>query len=88
MDCIFCKIIDGEIPSYRIYEDKIVIIILDIKPNADGHMLIIPKNHFDNIIDIDLDTLNHINVIAKQMYRLLKEKLNVDGLTICINNDH
>jgi histidine triad (HIT) family protein len=88
MDCIFCKIIDGEIPSYRIYEDKIVIVILDIKPNADGHMLIIPKNHFDNIIDIDLDTLNHINVIAKQMYRLLKEKLNVDGLTICINNDH
>jgi histidine triad (HIT) family protein len=88
MDCIFCKIVNDEIPSYTIFEDKIVRVILDIKPNSDGHMLILTKKHFDNIIDIDLDTWNHVNVVAKQMYKLLKEKLNVDGVTITVNNDY
>lgn len=88
MDCIFCKIISGEIPSYTIYEDKIVKVFLDIKPSSDGHMLIVPKKHYENILDIDLDTLNHINVVCKRMYTLLKEKLNIDGLTIVQNNNY
>jgi histidine triad (HIT) family protein len=88
MDCIFCKIVNNEIPSYTIYEDDIVKVFLDINPSSDGHMLVIPKKHFENILDIDLDTLSHINSIEKKMYMLLKEKLNVDGVTICQNNEY
>ena len=77
MDCIFCKIIKGDIPSYTIYEDDIVKVFLDVNPMSPGHMLIIPKKHFENLDDIDIDTLTHINEIAKKMHILLKEKLNI-----------
>lgn len=88
MDCVFCKIINGEIPSYTIYEDDIVKVLLDINPDTNGHTLIIPKKHYKNLEDIDIDILNHINSIAKKMYKLLKEKLNCNGLTIIQNNDY
>ncbi|MBP3635714.1 MAG: HIT domain-containing protein [Bacilli bacterium] len=86
MDCIFCKIINGEIPSYTIYEDKIVKVFLDVNPMSPGHMLIIPKKHYENLDDINMSTLTHLNVIAKKMHVLLKEKLNIDGMTIVQNN--
>lgn len=88
MDCIFCKIINNEIPSYTLYEDDIVKVFLDIDPKTNGDTLIIPKKHFVNLVDIDLETLNHINKITKNMYSLLKEKLNCEGLTIIQNNDY
>lgn len=87
-DCIFCKIINNEIPSYTIYEDDIIKVFMDINPISNGHLLIIPKKHYDNITDIDNNTLNHISIIAKGMYKLLKDKLNVDGMTITQNNDY
>ena len=65
MDCIFCKIINGEISSYTIYEDDIVKVIMDVNPITDGHLLIIPKKHYVNLNDIDIDTLIHIQKIAK-----------------------
>ncbi|MDD3048673.1 MAG: HIT domain-containing protein [Bacilli bacterium] len=86
MDCLFCKISNNEIPSYKIYEDELTKVFLDIKPNADGHMLIIPKKHYVDILDVDLELLKHINNVSKKMYQLLKDKLNVDGLTIAQNN--
>lgn len=86
MECIFCKIISGEIPSYTIYEDDIVKVFLDIHPDFDGHMLIIPKKHIIDLEDIDLDTLGHINKISKQMYQLLKDRLGTDGLTVVQNS--
>lgn len=86
MDCIFCKIIRGDIPSYTIYEDDIVKVFLDVNPMSPGHMLIIPKKHFENLDDIDIDTLTHINEIAKKMHILLKKKLNIDGMSIMQNN--
>ena len=88
MECIFCKIVNNESPSYTIYEDEIVKVFLNINPSSDGHLLIIPKKHFTNLSDIDLDTLNHINKVSKNMYKLLKEKLKIDGLTITQNNDY
>lgn len=87
-DCLFCKIINKEIPSYTIYEDEMVKVFLDINPSTNGDCLIIPKKHFTNIKDIDLETLNHINKISKKIYLLLKEKLNCDGLTLAQNNDY
>lgn len=86
MDCIFCKIINGDIPSYTIYEDDIVKVFLDVNPMSPGHSLIIPKKHFDNLDDIDSNILSHINIVAKKMHTLFKEKLNIDGLTLIQNN--
>ena len=72
MECLFCKINKGEIPSYTIYEDEVVKVFLDINPKHNGHTLIIPKKHYKDIEDIDMDTLSHIMKIAKKMYQLLK----------------
>lgn len=88
MDCIFCKIVNNEAPSYTIFEDEIVKVFMNINPSSNGHLLIVPKKHYTNLVDIPLDTLNHINMISKNMYTLLKEKLHVDGLTISQNNDY
>lgn len=86
MNCIFCKIISGEIPTDKIYEDDKVLVFLDANPEANGHMLIIPKKHYLDVNDIDLDLLKHINDISRKMYQLLKDKLKAEGVTIFQNN--
>lgn len=88
MDCLFCKIIDGVIPSKTIYEDEIVKVFLDINPNTNGHCLIIPKKHIVTVNELDNNLINHILEVEKKMYKLLKEKLNIDGLTIVQNNEY
>ena len=88
-DCIFCKIVKGEIPSYTVYEDDIIKVFLDIEPCTKGHLLIIPKKHFTNFFDIDKEIIDHsIDIIKEKLYPLVKEKLNCDGLTISQNNDY
>ena len=86
MDCLFCKIIKGSIPSYKVYEDDLVLAFLDIKPEQVGHTLIIPKKHFKDIDDIETDTLNHIFVVAKDLKAKITSKLNCDGVTLMQNN--
>ena len=86
MNCIFCKIINGDIPSYKIYEDEQVLVFLDINQDSNGHTLIIPKNHYQDIFDIEENTLNHIFKISKEIMNLLKQKLNCDGFTLIQNN--
>lgn len=86
MNCIFCKIINGEISSYKIYEDDLVLAFLDVNPDSSGHTLIIPKEHYKDINDIDSNTLSHIMGIAKMLKKRFEEKLNIDGLTLIQNN--
>ena len=86
MNCIFCEIANKKIPSKVIYEDDVVISYLDINPDSNGHTLIIPKNHYIDINDIPIETLNHILLISKKLTTLLKKKLNYDGLRIIQNN--
>ena len=86
MDCIFCKIITNEINSYTIYEDDDLKVFLDINPDSNGHMLIVPKKHFTNLIDIDNQTLTKIFDLARVMHDRLVDKLNIDGLTLVQNN--
>ena len=86
MDCLFCKIISGEIPSNTIYDGDLVKAFLDISPKSNGHLLVVPKKHYTNIEHIDLETLKHINIVAKNVYVVLKEKLNCEGLTLVQNN--
>lgn len=86
MDCIFCKIINNEISSYKIYENDMVLCFLDINPLSSGHTLIIPKKHFKDIFDIDSKYLSSINDATKYVYNLLMSKLGPDGIRIVQNN--
>lgn len=86
MDCIFCKIIKGEIPCYKVYEDELVIAFLDVNPKANGHTLIIPKEHTLDLTSIDNDTLIHIMEVARKLSKVLEEKLNITGITLVQNN--
>ena len=63
MECIFCKIINEEIPSYTIYEDDKVKAFLDIEPDVNGHTLIIPKKHYQDIEDIDIDNYDSFDLL-------------------------
>ena len=83
---IFCKIINGEIPSYKLYEDDTVLAFLDVNPQSNGHTLIIPKKHFLDIDDIDNETLENIADTARYIKKLLISKLNCDGITFTQNN--
>lgn len=88
-DCLFCKIIDGSIPSFTVYEDDKVKVFLDINPNNDGHLLVIPKKHKANLYEMDDDTLIYmLNIIREKLKPILSDKLNIDGLTISQNNDY
>ena len=86
MDCLFCKIINEEIPSLKIYENDYVLAFLDINPDSDGHTLIIPKKHYKDIDDIDEFTINEIFKAAKIIKKLLTEKLNCMGFSLVQNN--
>lgn len=86
MNCIFCKIINGEIPCLKLYEDDLVLAFLDINPDSNGHTLIIPKKHFTDLDDIDIDTLARINEVSKKIKKMLEEKLGCDGVSLLQNN--
>lgn len=81
-DCVFCKIMNNEIPSFVVFEDDLVKVIMDINPVSKGHLLIIPKKHFENIFDADKKVLERINIVAQKMSILCKEKLNCTGVNI------
>lgn len=83
---IFCKIINGEIPSKKIYEDEKLIVILDINPKSIGHCLVIPKKHYKDLYDIHSEDLNHIMRISKKLSQLLTKKLGCNGITLEQNN--
>lgn len=86
-DCLFCKIIKGDIPAKKIYEDDQIFVFLDIDPLTNGHMLVIPKEHKATLLNMDCNTLTHmIEVIQTKLFPLLQEKLAIDGLTILQNN--
>lgn len=88
MDCLFCKIVEGTIPSKVIYEDDLVKVFLDINPTTNGDTLIVPKKHYQDFREVDDDTLVHINAVIKKLYPIYQEKLKCDGLTISHNTDY
>ncbi len=86
MDCLFCKIVKGEIPAYKIYEDDLVLAFLDIHPKENGHTLIIPKKHYTDFTELDEAMIIHIHQVAKKIVELLKNKLNASGF--CLNTNY
>jgi histidine triad (HIT) family protein len=87
MDCIFCKILDNEIPSYKIYEDENVLAFLDITQGTKGHTLIIPKKHVKNVYELDEDTATKVFSVVPKIAKALKLAFNPIGLNIVNNND-
>lgn len=82
MNCIFCKIIKGEIPSYKIYEDEYTYAFLDIAKDVDGHTLVIPKKHVVNILDCDEETLKHVMNTVKKICNHYVDNCGFEGCNI------
>lgn len=85
-DCLFCKIANGEIPSTTIYENNDFRVIFDIAPASKGHALIIPKQHYNDIFDMDAETGGKLFSLATAVARALKKELNCEGMNIVQNN--
>ena len=85
-NCIFCKIVTGEIPSKTIYEDDKFRVILDISPATRGHALIIPKEHYANIYEMPDELAGNVMILAKKLASHMSEILKCDGFNIVQNN--
>lgn len=85
-DCVFCKIVDGVIPSAKLFEDEDFVIILDIGPATFGHALIIPKNHYANIYEMPEELLSRSICLAKVWGEKIVKALHADGLNLVQNN--
>jgi len=85
--CVFCKIVAGEIPAYKVYEDETVLAFLDIKPVHPGHILVIPKQHVATLEEVSPTTLQALILIVKKLGGVLKEQTNYEGYNVCLNND-
>lgn len=85
-NCIFCKILAGEIPSTAVYEDDSFRAILDASPAARGHVIILPKNHASNIFELPDEDASKIMVVAKKIATALKKTYHCDGVNILQNN--
>ena len=85
-ETIFSKIINGEIPSYKVYEDEYVYAFLDISQVTKGHTLLVPKKISANIFETDSETMKHIGVALPKVANAIKDAFNPDGLNIIQNN--
>jgi histidine triad (HIT) family protein len=85
--CIFCKIIDGNIPSSKVYEDENILAILDLSQTTYGHTLVMPKKHYQNILEIPSDELATLMVKVQELAKLITAKLNANGVNILVNTN-
>lgn len=86
-DCIFCKIVAGEIPSYTIHEDEDFKVILDANPASKGHALIIPKVHYADLYDIDDEVAGKAMKLAKKLATRMTNVLKCEGFNLLQNNN-
>lgn len=86
MECIFCKIANGEIPSKKIYEDEEIMAFLDINPLTPGHTLIVPKEHTLDFQSISMDKLMKIMNVARELSQKIVDKMGAQGYTLIQNN--
>lgn len=81
-NCIFCKIVKGEIPCFKVYEDEKVLAFEDINPISEGHTLIVPKSHAENLWEISEESLTAIHLASKKVARAIKEALRPTGVAV------
>lgn len=86
-NCIFCKIVDGQIPSTKVYEDNDFLAFMDINPMAIGHTLVIPKNHFRNALDTTDEVASKMYIVVIKVANAVKKAFNASGINIIQNNE-
>lgn len=87
MDCIFCKIINGEIPADKVYEDEYVVAFNDINPQAPTHILVVPKEHYSNIHDVPYEKEELLSKLLVASSNIVREKnLTKNGYRLLINS--
>ena len=86
-NCLFCKIVNGEIPCYKIYEDEKTLAFLDITNNPEGHTLIVPKNHYKNILDVDKTEMEAVMATVQKISKHYIDIGYATGINIYINNE-
>lgn len=84
-DCLFCKIVSGEIPAAKVYEDEDVLAFLDISQVTKGHTLIIPKQHFENLYDLNSETAGNLFAVVPKIANALKTQFEPVGVNL-LNN--
>ena len=85
-DCIFCKIVSGELPAEKVYEDDNVLAFLDINVINKGDVLVVPKKHYPDFLDIPSDELSEVIKITQKVAGAVEKAVNSDGYNISINN--
>ncbi|MFH1256517.1 MAG: HIT family protein [Candidatus Diapherotrites archaeon] len=85
-NCIFCKIVSGEIPSTKVFEDEKVLAFLDVKPAAKGHALIIPKKHYATLLDIPHEELKDVTFAVQKVGAAVMKALNAEGFNVIQSN--
>lgn len=85
-DCIFCKIVAGEAPAYKIFENDDVVAFLDIFPWAEGHTLVVPKNHSPNIFEIPTENAAAVMRAVRQIAPALRDTVQAEGLNLLQSN--
>ncbi|KKU73690.1 MAG: Histidine triad (HIT) protein [Parcubacteria group bacterium GW2011_GWA2_47_26] len=85
-DCIFCKIIRGELPCSKVYEDDKVVAFLDIHPVRDGHTLVVPKIHCDNLLDCDPEVLANMIRATQKVARAVVSATGASGFNLGVNS--
>ncbi|MFK7947946.1 MAG: HIT family protein [Saprospiraceae bacterium] len=86
MNCVFCKIVNGDLPSWKVWENDEVYAFFDINPMSRYHTLVIPKKHYINIFDIPENDLKAVIAVVRQIAKLYKEKLDIEHIQILSNN--
>ena len=81
-DCIFCKIVMGQIPCIKVYEDEKALAFMDIAPLNNGHVLVIPRNHYETITDIEPETYGWLAGVASRIAAAIRKSLKPDGINI------
>ncbi len=84
-ECIFCKIVKGELKAYKIYEDDKCVAFLDINPINPGHTLVVPKKHVENILEADDDTISAVFRAVREVSKILINKLGASGVNVIHN---
>ncbi len=79
---VFAKILSGEVPSYKVYEDDRALAFMDVMPRADGHVLVVPKSPARNIFDVAPEDLGYVMGVVQMVSRAVRTAMNADGLTI------
>ncbi len=87
MDCVFCKIVSGDIPGFKVYEDEHTLIFMDIAKDVDGHMIAIPKKHVKCIFDCDAETLSHLMAAVKKVSNHCIDACGYDGVNLLNASD-